>query len=184
MDNKELKAFCNLIGLNCVGVAGVDKYDNLEKILKDRQQKGYLTGMEEPIIENRINPRHIMKDANSIIVCAFPYHINRQEKNKNSNLSKYCHGKDYHIVVKDFLQQICDYISKTVTDFKYKLFVDNGPLVDRYLAYLSGIGYFGINNNIITDEYGSYVFIGYIVNNYKFEEDKPLEKVVLNVVSV
>ncbi|HCQ5969782.1 TPA: tRNA epoxyqueuosine(34) reductase QueG [Clostridioides difficile] len=176
MDNKELKAFCNLIGLNCVGVAGVDKYDNLEKILKDRQQKGYLTGMEEPIIENRINPRHIMKDANSIIVCAFPYHINRQEKNKNSNLSKYCHGKDYHIVVKDFLQQICDYISKTVTDFKYKLFADNGPLVDRYLAYLSGIGYFGINNNIITDEYGSYVFIGYIVNNYKFEEDKPLEK--------
>ncbi len=85
---------------------------------------------------------------------------------------------------KDFLQQICDYISKTVSDFKYKLFADNGPLVDRYLAYLSGIGYFGINNNIITDEYGSYVFIGYIVNNYKFEEDKPLEKVVLNVVSV
>lgn len=36
MDNKELKVFCNLIGLNCVGVVGVDKYDNLEKIFKDR----------------------------------------------------------------------------------------------------------------------------------------------------
>lgn len=176
MNNKELKEFCNLIGLKCVGIAGVDKYDNLKKILEDRHQKDYLTGMEEVIIENRINPRNIMEDANSIIVCAFPYHINRQEKNENSNLSRYCHGKDYHIVVKDFLQQICDYISEKVIDFEYKIFADNGPLVDRYLAYLSGIGYFGINNNIITDEYGSYVFIGYIVNNYKFEEDKPLEK--------
>lgn len=176
MNNKELKEFCNLIGLKCVGIAGVDKYYNLKKILEDRHQKDYLTGMEEPIIENRINPRNIMEDANSIIVCAFPYHINRQEKNENSNLSRYCHGKDYHIVVKDFLQQICDYISEKVIDFEYKIFADNGPLVDRYLAYLSGIGYFGINNNIITDEYGSYVFIGYIVNNYKFEEDKPPEK--------
>lgn len=82
MNNRELKEFCNLIGLNCVGVAGVDKYDNLENILKDRYKKGYLTGMEEPIIENRINPRNIMEDANSIIVCAFPYYINRQEKIK------------------------------------------------------------------------------------------------------
>ena len=47
--------------------------------------------------------------------------------------------------------------------------------MDRYLAYLSGIGYFGINNNIITDKYGSYIFIAYVVNNYEFEPDKPSE---------
>ena len=44
------------------------------------------------------------------------------------------------------------------------------------MAYFSGIGYFGINNNIITDEYGSYVFIGYILTNYEFQSDTPLEK--------
>ena len=129
--------------------------------------------MEEPDIEKRINPRLIMDDAKSIIVCAFPYYIGKLE---DSNLSKYCYGKDYHIVVKDVLQEVCEEIKKDISDFKYKVFADNGPLVDRYLAYLSGIGYYGINNNIITDKYGSYVFIGYIVNNFEFEIDKPLDK--------
>ena len=63
-----------------------------------------------------------------------------------------------------------------MNNFNYKIFVDNGPLVDRYLAYLAGIGYYGINNNLITDKYGSYVFIGYIVNNYDLEPDNPTNK--------
>lgn len=79
------------------------------------------------------------------------------------------YGEDYHIVVKDMLQQICNHLSDNIDNFDYKIFADNGPLVDRYLAYLSGIGYFGINNNIITDEYGSYVFIGYILTNLSFK---------------
>ena len=129
--------------------------------------------MEEPILENRINPKNIMKDAKSIIVCAFPYHIDNE---KESNLSRYCRGLDYHIVAKELLQKVCDYLDENIEGFEYKIFVDNGPLVDRELAYLSGIGYFGINNNIITDKYGSYVFIGYIINNYEFSLDKPLDK--------
>ena len=74
------------------------------------------------------------------------------------------------------MEQVTEYLAQKIKGFEYKMFVDNGPLVDRYLAYLSGIGYFGINNNIITDEYGSYVFIGYIMNNYEFTPDEPLEK--------
>ena len=58
------------------------------------------------------------------------------------------------------------------------VFSDNGPLVDRYLASISGVGYYGINNNIITDKYGSYVFIGYIINNYEFIPDNPMIKLV------
>ncbi|MFH5796884.1 epoxyqueuosine reductase, partial [Clostridium perfringens] len=102
-----------------------------------------------------------MENAESIIVCAFPYFV---EDVVDSNLSKYCYGKDYHIVVKEKLQQIADYIDSETEGFQYMIFADNGPLVDRYLASISGIGYYGINNNIITDEYGSFVFIGYIIN--------------------
>ena len=173
MNNKELKEFCSSIGVKKVGIAGVSPYDNLRKIIKHRLSNGHTTGMEEPILENRVNPKIIMENAKSIIVCAFPYYIGNMN---NGNLSKYCYGKDYHIVVKEKLNQICDFIKKEVKGFEYKVFVDNGPLVDRHLAYLSGIGYFGINNNIITDEYGSYVFIGYIINNYEFNIDEPLPK--------
>ena len=173
MKKEELKDFCKTIGIDCVGIAGIGPYYDLEKIIKQRLLNGYITGMEEPIIEKRINPKETMENVKSIIVCAFPYFIGNF---KESNLSKYCYGEDYHIVVKDMLQQVCDYLSDNITDFEYKIFTDNGPLVDRYLAYLSGIGYFGINNNIITDKYGSYVFIGYILSNYEFKSDMPLGK--------
>lgn len=173
MNSEELKLFCNSIGIKTVGIAGVGPYENLKSIIKHRLSNGHITGMEEPVLEKRINPKETMENAKSIIVCAFPYYIGEKD---NSNLSKYCYGKDYHIVVKKKLEQICNFISQEVNGFEYKIFVDNGPLVDRYLAYLSGVGYFGINNNIITDEYGSYVFIGYIINNYEFKIDEPLPK--------
>ena len=173
MNKEKLKEFCSSIGLKCVGIAGVGPYYDLEKIIKRKLSNGYFTGMEEEIIEKRVNPRLIMENAKSIIVCAFPYYVDEVEE---SNLSKYCYGEDYHIVAKKYLQKICDFLEEKINNFEYKFFVDNGPLVDRYLAYQSGIGYFGINNNIITDEYGSYIFIGYIVNNYEFYVDDPLPK--------
>lgn len=173
MNNKKLKEFCNSIGISCVGITGVGPYYDLEKIIIDRLADNLFTGMEEPSIEKRINPRATMENAKSIIVCAFPYFI---ENVLDSNISKYCYGKDYHIVVKEKLKQIGEYINNEVKDFEYMIFADNGPLVDRYLASESGIGYYGINNNIITDEYGSYVFIGYIINNYNFELDNKSNK--------
>ncbi|WP_092923444.1 tRNA epoxyqueuosine(34) reductase QueG [Romboutsia hominis] len=173
MNKEKLKEYFKSLGLDTVGITGVNVNYELEKKLKERIEKDHITGMEEPILENRINPKNIMKDAKSIIVCAFPYHIDNE---KESNLSRYCRGLDYHIVAKELLQKICDYLDENIEGFEYKIFVDNGPLVDRELAYLSGIGYFGINNNIITDKYGSYVFIGYIINNYEFSLDKPLDK--------
>ncbi|RDY24109.1 tRNA epoxyqueuosine(34) reductase QueG [Romboutsia maritimum] len=173
MNNEKLIEFCKSIGLKCVGIAGIGPYDNLKKIIKNKLVNGHFTGMEEEVIENRIEPKLIMEDAKSIIVCAFPYYTGEIN---DSNISKYCYGKDYHIVVKEILQQICDYISNELDGFKYKIFADNGPLVDRHLAYLAGIGYFGINNNIITDEYGSYIFIGYIINNFEFNVNEPSPK--------
>ncbi|GKZ02719.1 hypothetical protein ANS017_05750 [Paraclostridium bifermentans] len=175
MNKNKLKEFCKSIGINCVGIAGVGPYHDLENIIKDRTKKDFITGMEEPSVEKRINPRASMENAESIIVCAFPYFV---EDVVDSNLSKYCYGKDYHIVVKEKLQQIADYIDSETEEFQYMIFTDNGPLIDRYLASISGIGYYGINNNIITDEYGSFVFIGYIINNYYFEPDKKKRKIV------
>ena len=173
MKKDKLKSFCKSIGIDCVGIAGIGLYNDLEKTIKRRLLNGYVTGMEEPVIENRVNPKETMDNVKSIIVCVFPYYIGEF---KESNISKYCYGEDYHIVVKEMLQQICDYLSMNIENFEYKVFADNGPLVDRYLAYISGIGYFGINNNIITDKYGSYVFIGYIMTNYEFTPDSPLDK--------
>lgn len=179
MDKNRLKIICESKNIDIMGIAPIGPYFELEKILIDRKQKGYLTGMEEEDIQKRINPKSVMEDAKSIMVCAFPYYIGDTIIDENSNISKYCYGEDYHIVARKILEEICIEIKEEIPNFKYEIFADNGPLVDRYLAYLSGIGYFGINNNIITDKYGSYVFIGYVINNYEFDIDNPIEKTCL-----
>ncbi len=118
-----------------------------------------------------------MKDVQSIIVCLFPYYVGDVN---NSNISKYTYSIDYHIIIKNKLNKIARYLKENIPDFKYMCFTDKGPLVDRYLAYISGLGYYGLNGNIINDTYGSYVFIGYIINNYPFIPDNPLDKSCLN----
>ncbi|WP_099188763.1 tRNA epoxyqueuosine(34) reductase QueG [Tepidibacter mesophilus] len=170
---QNIKKYCKDLNIDYVGIAGIGPYYELEKILKNKIDKGYYTGMEEKDIQKRINPRITMENVESIIVCLFPYFSGNVE---NTNISKYTHNVDYHIVVKEKLEKLSKMIKKDIDEFEYKIFVDNGPLVDRYLAQISGVGYFGINNNIINDKYGSYVFIGYIMNNIKLKEDDKLDK--------
>ena len=52
-------------------------------------------------------------------------------------------------------------------------FTDNNALPERYIAYLSGIGFIGKNNMLITREYGSYVFLGEIITDLDLQEDCP-----------
>ena len=173
MNKIEIIELFNKNNIDTVGIAPIGPYEELKKVLEDKVNKNLITGMEEPDIEKRINPKLIMKDASSIIVCAIPYYVGEKYE---SNISMYCHGLDYHLVIKEKLNKICEEIKIKDEKFEYKIFADNGPLVDRYLAYLAGLGYYGINNNLITDKYGSYVFIGYIVNNYNLEPDEKLNK--------
>lgn len=173
MNKIEIIELFNKNNIDTVGIAPIGPYEELKKVLEDKVNKNLITGMEEPDIEKRINPKLIMKDASSIIVCAIPYYVGEKYE---SNISMYCHGLDYHLVIKEKLNKICEEIKSKDEKFEYKIFADNGPLVDRYLAYLAGLGYYGINNNLITDKYGSYVFIGYIVNNYNLEPDEKLNK--------
>ena len=168
-----LKEFCSTLNIKYVGIAPTGPYNDLAEIWKKRIAEGKITGFEEKDLEKRIDSKHTLKDANSIIVCLFPYHIGDDNE---ANISNSSFSKDYHLIVKEKLLQIADFLSDKISDFQYKVFVDNGPLVERYLAYKAGLGFFGMNSHIITDEYGSYVFIGYIINNYPFDMDEPLQK--------
>ena len=75
MNKEEIKKLLQKLGLDTVGIAPIGPYEELRKILQDKADKNLITGMEEADIEKRINPKLIMEDAKSIIVCAFPYYI-------------------------------------------------------------------------------------------------------------
>jgi epoxyqueuosine reductase len=166
-----LKNFCHSLHIEEMGIAPIGPYYELENILRERIEAGRYTEFEEKEIKKRIDPTLTMENVQSVIVCLFPYYAGEE---KRANVAKYTYALDYHIIIRDKLEMMGDFLAKQVTGFEYKVFVDNGPLVDRYLAYLAGLGFYGLNNHIITDTYGSYVTIGYMLTNHPFEADKPL----------
>ena len=76
MKKEELKDFCKSIGIDCVGIAGVGPYYDLEKIIKQRLFNGYTTGMEEPIIEKRVNPKETMENVKWQMASYSVYNLN------------------------------------------------------------------------------------------------------------
>lgn len=169
----ELIKFCNSLNIEYVGIAPPGPYYDFEEKWRKQIERGYVCGFEGNDFEKRIYPSLTLEDVKSVIVCLFPYYSVNKEK---ANISKYAYGIDYHILGKEKLELIGEFLNEKIRDFHYKAFADTGPLSDRYLAHKAGLGFWGINNHIITDQYGSYTFIGYILNNYPFEPDKPQDR--------
>lgn len=171
-----LRDFCKSIKIEHMGIASAEPFYDFEKVWKKQLERGYISGFEEKDIDRRIYPNLTLENAKSVIVCLFPYYTGEAE---DANLTKSAFSLDYHLIVKEKLELIGRFLSINIPDFEYKAFVDTGPFSDRYLAYKAGLGFWGINNSIITDQYGSYVFIGYLLNNYSFEPDKPMDRTCL-----
>ena len=106
-------------------------------------------------------------------VALFPYYI----ENEPGNISQYARGRDYHEV----LRQKLDPIAKKITELGGTgiIHIDNGQLNDRDAAYQAGLGFYGMNNMLICEEYGSYFFIGQVVHGLNIEADGPTEKTCL-----
>ncbi|MBQ7986334.1 MAG: DUF1730 domain-containing protein [Clostridia bacterium] len=106
-------------------------------------------------------------DAKSIIVCAFSYY-NGAEK---GNISRYAQGIDYHLVVREKMEPICELLKEN--GFFAESFADTGALNERVLANLSGIAFIGKNQMAINEKLGSYFFIGYIITDCELPADSP-----------
>lgn len=171
MNNKEkISNYIRSLGLNTFGFTECRIFHELEEYYNYRKMNNLNVEFEDDNIENRINPFLLMNQGKTIISIAFPYF---HKENKNiAKFSKYTLGEDYHLIVNKYLDLICNYINDLGGEAN--AFVDNNPLPERYIAYLSGLGFVGKNNTFITKEYGSYIFLGEIITSLKLENDKPV----------
>ncbi len=142
-----------LAGADEVGVCDAKRYDELIPILE-----GSSVPMVSEDIEKRINPFLIMPDAKSVIVFLVSY-----KSQMSGNISSYAYGRDYHTVLSEIADNCIELLEKN--GYKGKYFADTGDLLDRHLAYLAGLGFFGKNHFLINEKYGSYIFIGYIITD-------------------
>ncbi len=170
MDIKnEILKFCSSLNLDLVGFIKCRKFEELKGFLKERQDLNLQNEFEEEDIEKRINPNIYMEKGKTIISIAFPYA--NLENFENNGFSIYTKGEDYHKVLHEYLEKVCGFIN-SLGGSSIAL-VDSNSLPERYIASLAGIGFIGKNNMIITEKYGSYVFLGEIITDLEiFEEDK------------
>ncbi|AVP54887.1 (Fe-S)-binding protein [Clostridium tetani] len=160
--------YCKDLGLDTVGMTDVRKINELEDYLVYRKEKGYENEFEEENIEKRINLGKVCNWGKVIISIAFPYMFNFKFED-GVYFSKYTQGRDYHKVVGEYLKKICCFIESLGGKAEY--FVDSNCLPERYIAKLCGIGFIGKNNMIITEKYGSYVFLGEIITDLPLPKD-------------
>jgi len=175
MDCKNsIREYCAFLGLDLIGFSKCRVFNELQPFLNDRKYRNIENEFEEKDINKRINPFLYMQDGKTIVSIAFPYFHGMNNKTRDEiHFSKYTLGNDYHIVISEYLKKICIYIESLGGKALY--FTDNNSLPERYLAKLSGIGFIGKNNTLITEKYGSYVFLGEIITDLIIEKDKELD---------
>jgi epoxyqueuosine reductase len=75
-------------------------------------------------------------------------------------ISRYALGRDYHKVMRKRLQKLADKIQSEVGEFGYRAFVDSAPVLEKALAHKAGLGWVGKHTNLLSEEAGSWFFLG------------------------
>lgn len=175
MQDKILKDILKIkeeLNIDIIGVTDCRVIKEREELLINRILNHKNTEFEEIVIENRIDPSEFFEPCKSIITVGISYNTDYQLKNEEytfeGKLSKTSWGEDYHTILNKIMGSLVLKLEE-IYKFKYKITVDTGPLLDREIAYKSGIGYFGKNNSIINPEHGSFIFLGYILTDLEID---------------
>ncbi|HWI61410.1 MAG TPA: tRNA epoxyqueuosine(34) reductase QueG [Symbiobacteriaceae bacterium] len=179
MDLKEaLKAYAREAGLDLIGVAPAAPFTRDEERLRRRQEAGLGPNpYEYQEIEPRVYPDKLLPGVRSIIAGGISYLMEDEPPREGLTgwLSRYCRGLDYHQILKERLQRVAAWLEGQVPGARTLVYVDTGPPLDRVIAERAGIGKWGKHTNLITPEYGTWVFLGEILTDVELPPDKPVE---------
>lgn len=117
----------------------------------------------------RKQPKSMWPDARTALIlgCNYaPDHnpLNTLEESHSANISVYARGRDYHKVLKGRLKQIATALHNR-TNWQVKVFVDTAPLMEKPLAAQSGLGFVGKHTNLVSRDFGSWLFLGVILTD-------------------
>ncbi len=110
-------------------------------------------------------------EAKSVISVGMNYfHGNADGEMKISN---YAWGDDYHEVLKDRLQQLLESVKELFPDVKGVVCVDTSPVMEKAWAQRAGLGWIGKHTNLISRDYGSWLFLGELILDCELKYDNP-----------
>jgi epoxyqueuosine reductase len=138
----------------------------------DRGHHAEMAWMNDP---RRQDILQVMPEVRSVISVALNYytpHPQPQDPDK-AKISRYGWGRDYHKVLGRRLKAMAAWLESQGDGIKARYYVDTGPIQEKVWAQEAGLGWIGKHGNLITREYGSWVFLGEILTNLELQPDRP-----------
>ena len=137
---------------------------------------GDMAWMEETL-ERRKHPRNMWPGAKSALVLGYNYGpaqnpLDGLTRPDIANISVYARNDDYHELIKGKLKQLAGLIVAR-TGCELKVFVDTAPLMEKPLAQLAGLGWQGKHTNVVSRDFGSWLFLGVILLDHVVAGDTP-----------
>ncbi len=171
-----IKKQASLIGFDKVGIARADRLESESAHLAEWLARGYHASMAwmQRNSEKREDPRSLLPGARSVVAVAMNYYTEHEHSDDpgTGKISRYAWGNDYHAILTKRLEQLLEFISSLDPAARGKVYVDTGPVLEKQWAQRAGIGWEGKHTNVITREFGSWVFLGEIILDLDLEYDQ------------
>jgi epoxyqueuosine reductase len=135
---------------------------------------GELGWMEETA-QRRAHPRAMWPDARAAIVLGMNYGPDHDPlgvlgEPTKAAISVYAQGDDYHELIKGRLKALARWLQGRFGG-ELKVFVDTAPLLEKPLAAQAGLGWQGKHTNLVSREFGSWLFLGSILTTLELAPD-------------
>ena len=127
--------------------------------------------------EERADPATLWPQARTVVSLALNYGPQTDpravlQERERAAVSVYAQGRDYHEVVKSKLKALGRFIWDTYRH-DLKVFVDTAPLMEKPMAQAVGHGWQGKHTNLVSRQFGSWLFLGEILLSVELPADTP-----------
>ncbi len=173
---QEIKLKAKSLGFHMVGIAKAAKTEEAEERLLNWLHEDFHASMGwmENRKEERGNILQYFPEAKSVISVGFNYY-NKGKLSQPYKVSRYAWGDDYHDIVKKKLFQLLAHIQSIQPSVKGIVCTDTSPVMEKVWAQRAGLGWMGKHTNLITREYGSWVFLGELILDIDLTPDPSFE---------
>jgi len=121
-------------------------------------------------LEKRLSPMSLMPDTQAILCVAMNYYPGDYESHVEGKIARYAQGIDYHVLLKDRLKKLLAWLQTFDPDIQGRPLVDSAPILEKALATKAGFAWQGKHSNMITQNMGSWFFLGELLLNVTFPD--------------
>jgi epoxyqueuosine reductase len=164
------------LGFDTCGITQAVRLSEEELHLKEWLDKGYKGEMAYMgnHFEKRLDPTLLVENSKTVIVVLFYYYPpSFQNEASGFKISKYAYAIDYHIILKERLNLLGDYINEIAPGQTFRVFTDSAPVLEKAWAVKAGLGWIGKHSLLIVPRKGSFFFIGELITSLELEPDPP-----------